>query len=80
MKPMEYIKYKGMIKILEECNYDLTDVRLNFMRECDLKEGYDLSKYIADFKKLMVEQANQTKTTPRMQEFLEKLGVKNYDN
>ncbi len=80
MKISEYIKYKGMQKILEECSNDLTDVKHHLMRECGLKKGYDLSKYMVEFKEILETSAKQANGSARMQEFLSKLGVIKNDN
>lgn len=80
MKIIELIKFKGMQKILEECNYDLADVKLYLARECKLKKGYDLSKYMVSFKDVMTTSTTNAKKSERMQEFLGKLGVLEYDN
>ena len=49
MKVSHYIKHKGMLTILSECNYNLQNVRQHLRRECELPDGYDLSRSLKSF-------------------------------
>ena len=51
MKIQELITQKGIEKIFKDCNEDLRDVREYFKRECDLPNGFDLSRIMKKFKK-----------------------------
>lgn len=64
MKVSHYIKHKGLLAILSECNYNLQNVRQHLCRECGLPNGYDLSRILKSFENYLrnkpVESLKQT--------------------
>ena len=80
MKISDFFKGKGAEKVLEDTNFDLGDARLYLIRECGLEKGKDISKYMKFLKQKLVELTQGLKNSPRIQEFIDKLKGKNYDN
>lgn len=69
----KYEKRLGRLQILKECNFNLKDVRLHLIRECNLPKGYDLSKQMKEYKKLIEEKSMLSRGDVLFFEFMDKI-------
>ena len=75
----EFIKYHGMLKICELCNWDIADIRLVYKRECCYQYPNQLSMKMAEYKKFIKNFNAELLQSKRMLEIQAKLRG-NYDN
>ena len=73
MKISEYLKSKAIEKICEENSYDLKAIRLSIMSDCNLPNGFDLSRCMKQFKNFIAETMDKTADKIRMKELMRKL-------
>ena len=72
MKLDEYLKKMGRIKISEDCNWDLNDIRHNISRIANIA-GSRLSNAMKPFKALFAEKTEIYRKDPLLIEIIEKL-------
>lgn len=73
MKISEYEKLKGRLQILEDCNFDLKDVRQHLIRECNIEKGYDLSKIMRKYKEILANRPQNSAAEALLNEFMDKI-------
>lgn len=72
MKISEYIKYMGLIKICEICNWDLKEIRLLLMRKTQIRDG-QISREMKNFKTIFDQKNEIYKQDPKLTEIINKL-------
>ena len=77
-KVSNYIRDKGIERILEECNSNLRMVKAHLIRECELPDDYDLWPTINLFKKHIKENKTSVKNY-LLEEISEKMKGNFYD-
>ena len=77
-KVSNYIRDKGIERILEECNSNLRMVKAHLIRECELPDEYDLWPTMNLFKKHIKENKTSVKNH-LLEEISEKMKGNFYD-
>ena len=79
MKVDNLIKIMGRLKICEDNNWDLADIRMFIMRECNYGGESQLSRHISKFKIFMENHILELKKGNIIHEILKKLEEQNND-
>ena len=70
---MNFIFQKGVETLLNECNWDIKDVRNNIIRELNIPKGTDISRQMKKIKNFVCRVTDASRKSPYVEELLSKL-------
>jgi len=79
IKIADFTKYYGKLKICESCNWDIADIKLLYIRECEIKNPNQLSNIVKEYK-IFIRNYSGERFSNRILEFQRKLRTNSYDD